>query len=215
MFSPTLRPAPSRIAARPLAEHVHDRQLGGASAASISASNIGLSATRLRMYQPITTSTADSRNGTRQPQAMKSASLWKSGHQREDSGRQQAARAERPPAASSPNSRAASHRHARPPSAPRRPIRRRPRSPGPRAARSARSAPTRRCWRSRAAARSAKSRAPIITRLHISNFLRPMRSPKWPNTIPPKRPRDEANRIGRECQQRAHERVEARGRTAC
>ena len=36
-----------------------------------------LSATRLRMYQPTATSIAESRNGTRQPQARKSASLWR------------------------------------------------------------------------------------------------------------------------------------------
>ena len=77
MFSPTRRPAPSSTARGRSRNTSIAGSLGGASASSSASSNIGVSATRLRMYQPTATSSAESRNGTRQPQAMKSASLWK------------------------------------------------------------------------------------------------------------------------------------------
>jgi len=74
MFSPTLRPAPSSTARGRSRKTSMAGVLGGASA-PISASNIGLSVTRLRMYQPTITRMAESRNGTRQPQRSKSAGV--------------------------------------------------------------------------------------------------------------------------------------------
>ena len=91
----------------------------------------------------------------------------------------------RPPAASRPRCRAAWRRRTRRPSAPRRPIRRPPRSPARAAAAPAAAARRRRSGRRSAAGRSGVLETPISTRLSISRRLRPMRSPKWPNTSPP------------------------------
>ena len=155
-----------------------------ASARSVPARKIGDSSTCSRTHSPTMTSTADSRNGIRQPQARNAASLWKT-----------ARKASRPLAISWPAGAPACGHEAQKPrlrglpcsetmstAPPHSPPRAKPWMQRSTVSSTGASTPT--CaWLG--SSPIANVATPIISSETMSSFLRPSLSPKWPNTRPP------------------------------